>query len=100
MPPNITNKKAEEAALVVNEDISRMKLKLENPVVVVAGDVNQFGIYNCVQDHADITVVPPLETRGNARLDQLATNCIEEIEENIMKRNLEQLDCSIPHYFI
>ena len=45
LPPNIGKKKAEYASQLVSEDIARIKLLLNNPIV--AGDVNQYGIGDC-----------------------------------------------------
>ena len=83
LPPNLNQKKVEEANDIINENIALMKLQLHDPIIVVAGDVNQFGVYNCVSEHPDISVVTPLCTRGEAKLDQVATNCIDSICENI-----------------
>ena len=63
LPPNLGKKKAEEASCLVSEDIARIKLQLNNPIVIVGGDINQYGINDCVLDHDEFTIVPPLPTR-------------------------------------
>ena len=68
--------------MLVSEDILRVKLAFDNPIVIVGGDVNQFDISKCTHGHADFTVITPLNTRAQARLDQLVCNCIESITEN------------------
>ena len=97
LPPNLTAKRAEEASILIDEDIARIKLKLVNPIIFVAGDVNQFGIYDCVQSHDEVEVVPPLETRGSERLDQIATNQIDSITENYTVSPLESDSCKSDH---
>ena len=82
LPPNLSTKKVQEACLLVNDDVTRMKLKLTNPLILIAGDVNQFDISKCFADHSDFDVVTPLATRGESKIDLITCNFLDNIEGN------------------
>ena len=97
LPPNLGNNKAEEACLLINDDITRINVELNDPLVIIAGDVNQNGISKCVVDHLSYSIVTPLETRGKSRIDQVACNCIDYIVENETIPPLESITCESDH---
>ena len=93
LPPNLTSKKAEEASAIINEDVGRMKLKLKDPLILIGGDVNQFGINGCIANHPEFDIVAPLPTRGNACLDMITCNFIDSINANITVPPLPVIVC-------
>ena len=74
LPPGLTAAKASRACELVNDNLSVVKAKYESPLIIIGGDFNQFDISQCFVDHPDVSICPSEPTRGNARLDLIATN--------------------------
>ena len=53
---------------------------MNDPIVIVAGDVNRRNLGEAVEDFPDIELTRPIATRGNATLNLTATNIHREIE--------------------
>ena len=61
LPPNLSKPKSDRACEIINDNITEMKTKYESPVIVIAGDFNQYDIRSCYVDHPDIIIenTPP-----------------------------------------
>ena len=97
LPPSLTNTQAEEACRLVSDDISKLKVKLGDPYVVIGGDINQFGMIKCIDEHPEFTIITPLPTRNGACLDQIATNMTDHIVENALVSPLTSSTCRSDH---
>ena len=76
-PPNITKAKSERACEIINDNITQIKTKYESPVVILAGDFNQFDAKNCFLDHPDIEISDTPPSRNQSKIDLIATNIQE-----------------------
>ena len=80
LPPNITKKSAERTFELIDEDITKAKTEKENAIIILGGDLNQFGIDRAFSDQVDIRTIDSPPTRENARLDLIATNLHEHVQ--------------------
>ena len=69
LPPNLSKQKATRAAELINENISKIQAEIESPIIIIAGDFNQFGAEECSEDHPDIRTVLSPPTRNEASID-------------------------------
>ena len=79
LPPNIKKHTYDCACEVLNDSITEVKTKLESPIIIIAGDFNQFGANGCITDHPEIAVTGSPPTRKDCRLDLFASNIEEHI---------------------
>ena len=80
LPPNLSKAKSERAFELINESVTQAKTTFENPIVILGGDFNQFGVNNCISDHPEILAVNSPPTRKDAKLDLFATNVNQHIK--------------------
>ena len=58
LPPNLGQKKAEEASNLISENITKMNVELNDPIIIIAGDVNQYGIATVSYTHLTLPTTP------------------------------------------
>ena len=58
----------------LNDTLSAIKSKYDDPYIFVGGDFNRRSFRAAVTDHPDIVPVPVGATRGTAALDIIASN--------------------------
>ena len=83
---------------LINNEIDRLKTELEDPLVIIGGDFNQFGIKGCFTESPDVVEIeqsPP--TRKGLRLDLFACNFTKELTTVKTGRPLESDSCPSDH---
>ena len=86
IPPNQKAAKTREQMECLADGIEKAKLDLNDPYVVVAGDLNRRAL-DGIADFPDITVIDTAATRGDAVLDIVASNLV-----NTSARIMEPLE--------
>ena len=74
MPPNMQAEAARECMGLVVDIIHEAKRRLDQPMVVVAGDFNQHDIKRCLSEHIYVKEVIAGPTRGMRAIDKIFVN--------------------------
>ena len=74
MPPNYTRVKANSCLDYISDVISEAKRRVEAPVIMVAGDWNQWNVRRVLDDHPDMSEVEHGPTRGDRKIDKFLVN--------------------------
>ena len=61
---------------MLNDEISRAKTELNDPIVIIAGDFNKKPFQDAIVDFPDISVLDSDPTRGDEKLDLVMTNVV------------------------
>ena len=97
LPPNLKRAKVERINELVNEDITRMKTEYEEPIIILGGDFNQFGIDDCHKDIIDIETIKSPATRAGARIDLIASNINKYVVKTTTLDPLQNSESSSDH---
>ena len=79
--PKTKAKQTHETLGHISDAILKAKTELRDPMVIVGGDFNRRDPTEAVEAFPDIKVLDTGPTRGNAKLDLIATNLGDEIGE-------------------
>ena len=78
MKPNLKANLRIEAMSCIKDAIAKCKEEMNDPFVIVTGDINRFSIHEATDDFPDIVPHPTPPTRGNAVLDVVCSNLSNE----------------------
>ena len=78
LPPKLSIAKSKEALEFVNEAVGRAKEDLNDPIIIIGGDFNNFCIGEAIDDYPDLRILESPPTRLTERLDLLVTNIESE----------------------
>ena len=82
-----TTKKLKEC---ITDRINKLKTTYEYPIIIIAGDTNNRKLSDLVSDFDDMEVLDCAATRGNAKLDETATN----VNQRVTKCDVKPPLCS------
>ena len=82
MPPNYTRVKANACLDYISDVISEAKRMFESPVLVIAGDWNQWNVKRVLDEHPDLAEVDHGPTRGDRKIDKFLVNFPRSITES------------------
>ena len=74
IPPNYTVPRGKAALEHIANCIIQAKRKYDDPMLVITGDFNQWGVHETMADFVDIKEVPVGPTRGDRCIDRLFQN--------------------------
>ena len=74
MPPNYTRVRANSCLDYISDVVSEAKRRFESPVIVVAGDWNQWDVKRVLEEHPDLAEVDHGPTRGERKIDKFLVN--------------------------
>ena len=74
MPPGLRADEAKECMDLIVDTIHEAKRKLDQPMVLVAGDFNQFPVADRLKEHGDLKEVKAGPTRGSKNIDKIFLN--------------------------
>ena len=78
LPPKQTKKTTDEIAGVLSNGILKLKADLDDPIILVGGDLNNKDLSAAYEDYDDIHEIPAVPTRGTRALDLAFTNMATE----------------------
>ena len=84
IPPKQKSETTRDMLENIADTLSDLKIKLGNPLIVVAGDTNKRDVSDAYADIPNLTEVPSLPTRGNSRLDVIATNFNDQVNSEVL----------------
>ena len=79
--PRVRSRQYHFMLKAVSDAILNAKSKLENPIVIVTGDLNHTNIEESIEEFPDIRRLATETTRGSSTLDFIATNIHEQVTE-------------------
>ena len=82
MPPNYTRVKADSCLDYISDVISEAKRRVDSPVIMVAGDWNQWNVKRVLDEHPDLSEVKHGPTRGDRKIDKFLVNFGRSIVES------------------
>ena len=82
IPPGYTKVKADACLDYIADVISEAKRRSESPVIMVAGDWNQWSVKQVLDEHPDLAEVVHGPTRGNKKIDKFLVNFPRSIEQS------------------
>ena len=74
IPPNYPRHRADACLDYVADVISEAKRQFVSPLIIVAGDWNQWPVAHVLQEHPDLTEVEHGPTRGDRKIDKFLVN--------------------------
>ena len=74
LPPKQRKETTTEMCIFISDTITKLKTELDNPYIILGGDINRKNVAPAVEDHPDIKQGPVLATRGNTALDLIFSN--------------------------
>ena len=74
IPPKTRAPQVNNIMSTLNDEISRAKTDLNDPVIIIGGDYNKKPFHDSVVDFPDVHLLPSGPTRGNETLDLVFTN--------------------------
>ena len=82
VPPNYTIPRAREALDFISGVVSHAKSTLGDPLVIVAGDFNQWKIQETLEDFPDLEEHDVGNTRGDHSIDRIFSNLKVSVSGN------------------
>ena len=82
IPPNYTKTKADLCLDYISDAVSEVKRKFESPVIMVAGDWNQWDVKRVLDEHPDLAEVDHGPTRGDNKIDKFLVNFQRSVVES------------------
>lgn len=82
IPPNYPRYRAEACLDYIADVISEAKRRFVSPLIIVAGDWNQWPVDHVLQEHGDLTEVTHGPTRGERKIDKFLVNFNRSITES------------------
>lgn len=70
IPPNYTKTKADLCLDYISDMVSEVKRRFESPVIMVAGDWNQWDVKRVLDEHPDLAEVDHGPTREDNKIDK------------------------------
>ena len=80
IPPGYTVAKGKDCLQYVNDLVLDIKTKVEDPLICVGGDFNQWGIGDSLVDYPDLAEILTPPTRDTRRIDKIYINWLEDLE--------------------
>lgn len=74
IPPNYPRHRADACLDYVADVVSEAKRRFDSPLIIVAGDWNQWPVSHVLQEHPDLTEVEHGPTRGLRKIDRFLVN--------------------------
>ena len=74
LPPNSTVGRGKGALEHIAGAVTEAKRKFDDPLIVVAGDYNQWKIGDCLEDFPDLSEFQVGNTRGDHSIDRIFSN--------------------------
>ena len=81
IPPGYAVPRGRQCLQHINDLVLDIKNKHNDPLIVIAGDFNQWEVTEKLGEFCDIHEVPTPATRGNRKIDKVFLNWIEEVED-------------------
>ena len=82
VPPNYPVARGRECLQHVSDLVLDIKRKHRDPLILVAGDFNQWDIADALSEFADMQEVETAATRGERRIDRTFVNWHDEVEDS------------------
>jgi len=74
LPPNMKADASKDCMQLIVDVIHEAKRKLDQPLILVAGDFNQFKVERYLAEHVDLGEISAGPTRGSKTIDRMFTN--------------------------
>ena len=97
LPPNLLISRVRHANELINREVDRIKTLVDNPIIILGGDLNQFGIANTHIDSPEILEINSPPTRKGFRLDLISSNINPYLDEIRTLAPLESEACPSDH---
>ena len=81
LPPAMRIQQVRRSLREVNDAVTHVKQKYNDPYIMLAGDFNRKDIQAALRDHVDIKPIVTGPTRGDSVLDIIATNMNDQLKE-------------------
>ena len=82
IPLNYTRVKAESCLEYVSDVVAEVKRKFDSPVIMVAGDWNQWDVKRVLDEHPELDEVVHGPTRGDRKIDKFLVNFPRSVDES------------------
>ena len=74
IPPDSVAAEYHAALSLVNQEILKIKTDLNDPYLIIGGDLNGRDLGEAIGDYEDIEILPSPPTRNGRRLDLISAN--------------------------
>ena len=81
IPPNYTVPKGKDCLHHVSDIVLDIKRKQTDPLIMVAGDFNQWEVGEALAKYDNIQELMTAATRGERRIDRMFTNWLDDVDE-------------------
>ena len=81
MPPGDDPARGRACLAHINEAVAEVKSKLDEPLLVIAGDFNQWDAAGALEDFVDLKEVEVGPSRGTRSIDRLFINFTDSLED-------------------
>ena len=92
LPPQINARTLEQFNELLGSKIAAAKICYGDPIIVLAGDLNNKDVSGALDIDGDISLVPTQPTRGRSTLDLVYTNVPEHVTKSEVRSPLESED--------
>ena len=83
IPPGTRAERRDNFMDTIARNIGHVKVSMNDPFIILAGDFNRFDMGPAIRDFPDVVLSDCPSTRGEAKLDLVATNFETEIDSLI-----------------
>ena len=82
IPPNYTVPRGRDCLQHISDIILDIKRRHDDPLILVAGDFNQWEVGEALADYDDLEEIITPATRGTRRIDRVFMNWTEDVEDS------------------